>query len=264
MEATENRNRTASRNDGAFNALTKKTQLGQIEIFYQFCNNPRCREVTMLLLPLNRTSTDIERKVFSELASSANLPALILEYPDQKSEDLTVFGFVGGKLIEMKMNWTKVRQLMLGRQIAHEEKSASPECANYTKSWLQKGNWSSAKENYRFSNEARAVPGVRHCDTDGIMYCQDCHVPVFVVEATSDGCPGTRFEDKHKATNMTKKVARILDAVPVLLQHHLHDNQHRHPVYLTTWDQNPQRQNKFTWDTAAGWFDEVTQELHTC
>lgn len=264
MEATSNRNRTSSRNDGAFNALTKKTGLGQIEIFYQFCNNPRCREVTMLLLPLNRISTTVEREVFTELAISAGLPALILEYPDQGIEELTVHGVVNGRLVETRMNWEKVRKLMMGRQVAHEKSSPSEECSNYTKMWLPKGDWNSSKANYRFSNEARTVPGVRHCDTDGILYCQGCHVPVFVVESTSDGCPGTRFEDKHKATNMTKKVAGIFNAMPVLLQHHLHDDRHLHPVYLTTWDARPQRQSKYTWESIASWFDDTTTAVHSC
>lgn len=264
MEATENRNRTATRNDGAFEALVTTLELEKIEFFYQFCNNSRCREVTLLVLPLNSVATPEQLEVFAAIVRRSRIPGMVLEYPDQSAEKVTMHAVTATSILTKEMTWEQITALMHGRQLAHEKESSDPECANYTHEFLPRGDWFNKSQNYRFSNEARTIPGVRHCDTDGVLYCASCNSPVFVVEVTSDGCPGTRLADKHKATNMTRKIAAVLEAQPVLLQHHVGDRLHAHPAYLTAWGKVDQSRQRYEWTEVTSWFKARQKTLHSC
>lgn len=263
MEATENRNRCQTRNDEAFNTLMGSLDYGRMELFYQFCNNSRCRKITLLILPLNRKVNNVDKEVLSKVYRSTGIPTMILEYPDQRSNTIKMYGFTSQGIVEKTMTWTQVLTLMAKQQVAHEQKSNDSECANYEHVPQPKGRWNNTSENYRFSNEVRCIPGVRHLDTDGILYCMDCCAPILVVEATSDGCPDTRLSHKKKAVGMTKNVAQMFSATPVLLQHHLGDKGHKYPAYLTTWNQDRFQQQRFSWTSVASWMNGIGS-THQC
>lgn len=255
MEATENINRTATHNDVALTHLSKNVDLGRMEVYYQFCNNKRCREITMLILPVNRTLSNCEKEVFANLSRSAQIPGIILEYPDQDAQDVLMTAVLKDKMVEQVTTWANVLKTMATRQQKHEKASTSRECSNYEHTPQPRGTWNTKGENYRFSNEARRIPGVRHLDTDGVFYCLDCMDPVFIVEATSDGCPNTRLADRRKNTKMTRKVARILKAEALLVQHEVGNRALNTSAYLTTYEYERMDQVAYTWDGLADFMD---------
>lgn len=251
MEATENRNRTATHNDVALTHLAKNVDLGRMEVYYQFCNNTRCREISMLVLPVNRVLSKCEKEVFANLSRSAKIPGIILEYPNQDSDAVRMTAVLKDKMFEQVTTWDNVLKVMATRQQAHEAHSGDAECANYAHTPQPRGAWKTKGENYRFSNEARSIPGVRHLDTDGVFYCMDCMDPVFIVEATSDGCPNTRLAHKHKNTKMTRKVAGILNAEALLVQHEVGNRALSTSAYLTTYQHENMKQVAYTWSDLA-------------
>lgn len=255
MEATENRNRTNSHNDQALLGLSKMVDMGRIEFYYQFCNNSQCREITLLVLPLNRAVTSYDVEVFAKIVRFAGIPGIILEYPNQRAQNLRMHAVTGTQVITQDTTWAQVTALMANRQKTHEKSSGKRECSNYDPTPQPRGTWSAPNENYRFSNEARTVPGVRHLDTDGVFYCFGCLVPLYVVEATSDGCPNTRLANRHKNTKMTRKVAAILKAEPILVQHEVGDKGLREDAYLTTYSYEEYSQKRMSWDALAEFMD---------
>lgn len=255
MEATENRNRTNSHNDQALQGLSKMVDMGRIEFYYQFCNNSRCREITLLVLPLNRAVTSYDVQVFSQIVRQAGIPGIVLEYPDQDSPKVRMHAVTAKNIVVKDMTWNEVIVLMAQRQKAHEKVSGQSECSNYSQALQPRGTWRAKGENYRFSNEARQVPGVRHLDTDGVFYCFDCLAPVFVVEATSDGCPNTHLAGRHKNTKMTQRVARILNAEALLIQHEVGARGLKQDAYLTTYDYECYKQVQRSWDELAQFMD---------
>ena len=255
MEATENRNRTATHNDVALTHLAKNVDLGRMEVYYQFCNNTRCREITMLVLPANRILSNCEKEVFANLSRAAQIPGIILEYPKQDGEAVRMTAVLKDKMVEQVTTWDKVLKIMATRQETHEAHSTDRECSNYSHTPQPVGKWNTKGENYRFSNEARRIPGVRHLDTDGVFYCLDCMDPVFIVEATSDGCPNTRLAHKHKNTKMTRKVAAILKAEALLIQHEVGNRALNQTAYLTTYEYENMNQVAYTWDGLADFME---------
>lgn len=251
--SSRNSNRTTNRNDGALISLSEKLESPRFGFFYQYCNNNRCREVTLFILPLPRTIEPLEKLAFQTTVEQTGVPGLILEFPDEEVVRATCL--TGNKeVVYDSMEWGTILRWLHNKQVDHERKSKDAECANYTHQPLNKGTWQSTTESTKFSNEARAVPGVRHIDVDGIFHCPDCMNPLFAVEATSDGCPGTPMEHKRKATSMTRKVAGLLNATPLLIQHHYEDVDHEKPVYLTSWSSGQMRRYNRTWDTLVADF----------
>lgn len=261
MESSvRNSNRTDDRNDTAMIALSEKLPTPRHGFFYQYCNNSRCRQVTLLILPLPRQATEEEVDAFRSASRTSDIPAMLLEFPDEESIRATL---IKGdhEVVRENLEWGTVLKWMHNKQVEHERSSSYSECSNYTHKPLAKGTWSSKNESTRFSNEVRSIPGVRHIDVDGIFHCPDCMVPLFAVEATSDGCPGTPMAHKHKATSMTRKIASLLHATPLLVQHHYDDSEHENPVYLTSWTSGRSRRFKRTWDVLVQDF-EVALERH--
>lgn len=263
MESSaRNSNRTDNRNDGSLIALAEKLPTPRHGFFYQYCNNPRCREVTLLILPLPRTATPEEDQAFATVCSQADIPGIMLEFPEEDVLKITALNSAG-RVVREGVEWGTALKWMHNKQIEHERSSNNPECANYTHQPLPKGTWKSSYESTRFSNEARSIPGVRHIDVDGIFHCPECMLPLFAVEATSDGCPGTPMEHKHKATSMTRKIATLLDATPLLIQHHYEDVEHSKPVYLTSWTSGKARRFPRTWDTLVQDFEVALNRHYT-
>lgn len=255
MEATLNRNRTQSHNDEAIIGLSKLVDMGRTEFYYQFCNNPRCREITLMVLPLNRKATKYDTEVFTKLVREAEVPGIVLEYPEQDSPHVRMHAVTATQVLTEDTTWDKVLSVMHSRQKAHEDVSSDNECSAYEPTAQPRGTWRAPGQNYRFSNEARRVPGVRHLDTDGIFYCFDCLTPVFVAEATSDGCPNTRLADKHKNTKMTRKVAALFNAEALLIQHEVGAKALQSTAYLTTYEYERMNQEAHSWDTLADFMD---------
>lgn len=258
MESSaRNSNRTNTRNEGALNTLATKLPTPRSWLFYQYCNNSKCREVTMLILPLPCEASEMERKAFELVVQQTDIPGLILEYPNEDTIRATCLSKNAQPVIKENIEWETVLKWMHNKQVQHEGSSGMEECAAYEHKPLPKGKWKSETESTRFSNEARAVPGVRHIDVDGLFHCPDCMVPLFIIEATSDGCPGTPMQHKHKATSMTRKLGAALHATPLMIQHHYEDIEHEKPVYLTSWVSGKAKRYNRTWDMLVTDFENA-------
>lgn len=265
MEQTSrNTARTDSRNDGALKSLTEKVPFEAHGFFYQYCNNNKCRQITTLVKPLPRLASQHEVDVFTKVVEQANVPGAILQYPDPEVVQAIKIT-PDGKQERKTTTWDKYTHYLHTLQVAHEKQSGLPECARYKHDRLPKGTWTSQEEDTKFSNEARGVPGVRHIDTDGAYHCPQCLKLLLLVEATSDGCPGTPMAGKFKATTMTRKVAAAMGAVPLLIQHHYNDEEHVSPVYLTSWVTGSQKRFDRTWDTLVQDFERYYERhQYTC
>lgn len=262
MEGT-NRNsaRTNNRNEGALKTLDKKIPFEPHGFFYQYCNNNKCRQITVLLKPLPRLATEREVEAFTHVIEQSATPGVILQYPDP---DVIIAIKIApdGTQETKESQWGPFLKYLHTLQVAHEQDSGMSECANYKHEPLPAGKWKSTEEDVVFSNHARTVPGVRHIDTDGAYHCTDCLDVLFLVEASSDGCPGTPMENKYKATTMTRKVAEHLGAIPLLIQHHYGDEEHQQPCYLTSWKNGSQKRYARTWDRLVEDFENY-RERHS-
>lgn len=253
MDQTQrNTNRTNDRNEVAFEKFASDLPgIGKMGFFYQYCNNKTCREFELFILAHQNGASEEELAVFNQIIATTKTDGLVLEYPDIEPVSAQYLRD-GSEPFTKKQTWDEIVNNMSTKHVFHEEGNSA--CAQYKHELLKKGTWSSSEHDTEFSNQARRVPGVRHIDTDGILYCEDCHVPLFAIEATSDGCPGTALEHKRKATSMTQRVAKTINAAPALIQHHYHDEDHEHPVYLTTWKDGKKRMFERTWATLANDF----------
>lgn len=255
MEQTSrNTARTANRNEGALKSLNERVPFEAHGFFYQYCNNNKCRQITTLVKPLPREATTRELDAFTKVVAQAKIPGAILQYPEQ--DHIEAIKIAPDGTVQTKgASWEQYIYYLHQLQVEHETQSGLAECARYEHKPLNKGRWSSPDEDTKFSNEVRSVPGVRHIDTDGAYHCPDCLALLLLVEASSDGCPGTPMAGKFKATTMTRKVASATDAVPLLIQHHYADDNHEHPVYLTSWASGSQKRFDRTWDTLVQDFE---------
>lgn len=270
MEASKrNSNRTKDRNELAFKELTNKlNSIKNFGFFYQYCNNPKCKEVTLFILASHKKISASESKAFSKALEEANVPGLILEYSKYGSVKATCLGLGVNKVLENR-TWDQVLSLMHSQQLKHEKSKnniMSAKCSDYNHNFMAKGTWNNNEVDTRFSNEIRSIPGVRHIDTDGLIYCPKCFKTLYVVEASSDGCPGTPMSNKFKATTMTRKIAELLKATPLLVQHHYNDVEHKNPVYLTSWSTGKAKRFKRTWDSLVKDFDNsfAAHKQHDC
>ena len=256
MEAsTRNSNRTNSRNDGAYNAFISKVEGARnYGFFYQYCNNKACREMTLLIMASPKQTNKQNLKAFQRTLDKTGLPGIVLEFPEGDRVNIRCLGLGVDKVME-NQTWQQVIRFLHSQQLKHERRSQMPECANYTHEYLPKGTWQQKNIEARFSNEIRAVPGVRHIDLDGVMYCPDCFESLYLVEATSDGCPGTKTANKFKATTMTRKIAGLLGATPLMIQHFYEDDNLENPAYLTTWKDGTAKRVKRSWKQLQGDFE---------
>lgn len=204
--------------------------------------------------PFPRLATQHEVDVFIKLVTQTSIPGSILQYPEEEVIQAIKVNS-DGTLVHKEVNWNQYTYYLHTLQVTHEQASGLPECSAYKHEHLPKGRWQSEAEDTKFSNEARSVPGVRHIDTDGAYHCPDCLELLLLVEASSDGCPGTPMAGKFKATTMTRKVASTVGAVPLLVQHHYADDDHEHPVYLTSWATGSQKRFDRTWETLVDDFE---------
>lgn len=247
MDASaRNTNRTKDRNESAFLSLVDKlTFLENFGLYYQYCNNSKCREVTLFVMPSPNALSRKQIKAFRKMLEKANVPGVVLEYPEGDRVKVTCLGLGVEKILE-NQTWKQVLRLMFNQQLKHE-RASTKKCDQYNHDYMDKGDWSNDNADTRFSNEIRAIPGVRHIDTDGLLCCPECLTTLFVIEASSDGCPGTPMAHKFKATTMTRNIARLFDATPLLLQHFYDDGDHANPVYLTSWKTGQSKRYKKTW-----------------
>ena len=72
----------------------------------------------------------------------------------------------------------------------------------------------------------RRVPDVRHADLDLYQYDPLTRDVEVAFEVSSD---------PRKASDLTRRIARKLGAYAVLLIHQPNDNEHKHPVVVSTW-----------------------------
>lgn len=78
----------------------------------------------------------------------------------------------------------------------------------------------------------RRVPDVRHVDVDFTQYCPLCRKIEVVIEASAD---------PRKASDLARRIARQLDATTLLIIHRYNDDNHEHPVIVTTWSRDGQK-----------------------
>lgn len=253
MDQTQrNTNRTNDRNEVAFEKFASDLPgIGKMGFFYQYCNSKTCREFELFILANQRGTSEAELAVFNRIITVTKTDGLVLNYPEIEPVQAQYLRD-GSEPFTKTQSWDEIVENMSTKHTIHEQGDSS--CAKYRHEFLPKGTWSSREHDTEFSNQARRVPGVRHIDTDGILYCEDCYTPLFAIEATSDGCPGTPLEHKRKATSMTQRIAKTIDAAPALIQHHYHDEDHEHPVYLTTWKDGSRRMFERTWETLSADF----------
>ena len=78
-----------------------------------------------------------------------------------------------------------------------------------------------------FSSAMRRVPNVRHADLDLYQYDPATREVEVVFEVSSD---------PRKSSDLTRRIARRLQAYAVLLIHRYNDHEHRFPVTVSVWD----------------------------
>lgn len=250
--SSRNYNRTPDRNEGATTTLVER--LGgffvNTSFYYQFCPVRGCKEVTLLLASYEGDAPQTDRKMVAEMGSRLNVTVMVIEDSEADVVRLEVIRPDGSSQSGTK-SWDELLECMHTYQVAHGKASTKKGCLDYDPSPLPKGKWKSDSYAVRLSNEVRAVPGVRHIDTDAVLCCDDCLSPLLVIEASSDGMPGSYRSTVSKSAWMTRKLAARLGAQPMLMQHHLHDDQHEREVFVTVWS-SPREMTgsraEYTWD----------------
>lgn len=246
-QSKRNTNRTQDRNAETFDNFAESLEgLGKTGFFYQYCNSKSCREFELLIFSQPHEADEIEKQVFDGIVDRSGVPAMTVTYPEMTTGDVELKYGKNNKVLNGEP-WDNIVQLMWSQHLNHEKDN--DKCAQYKHELLNKGTWENSDQDTEFSNQARRVPGVRHIDTDGILYCEECLLPLFVIEATSDGCPGTNLAHKRKATSMTRRIAQQIDATPALIQHHYQDIELVNPAFLTTWKHRNERRFERSWST---------------
>ena len=105
-----------------------------------------------------------------------------------------------------------------------------------------------------FSSAMRRVPNVRHADLDLYQYDPATREVEVVFEVSSD---------PRKSSDLTRRIARRLQAYAVLLIHRYNDVRHEHPVTVSVWDPNGR---KILSKAEMQWHDfiQYAEHLHDC
>lgn len=82
------------------------------------------------------------------------------------------------------------------------------------------------------SSALRRVPDVRHIDVDFLQYCPLCRKIEVVMEASSD---------PRKASDLARRIGKQLTATTLLIIHTYDDDEHEHPVLISTWNPDGQK-----------------------
>lgn len=96
----------------------------------------------------------------------------------------------------------------------------------------------------------RRIPDVRHVDVDFVQYCPLCRSVEVVIEASSD---------PRKASDLARRIAKQLTATTLLLIHKYGDDNHEHPVTVSTW----KRDGVKTRDKVEMSWGEFLSVMHT-
>lgn len=274
-ESGRNTPRTGSRNSAPLDLLMQKAGLRHVSVLYQYCKNYRCRQIEALVIPTTQDEFTLSDPILC-LGDLLGVPVvLVLHEPKDEflTQPVTVTVFFKGerKSVRPDVKWGEVAKYMRSLHKHHESVSTDANCGiqRYDDVWLQAGRRRGTDTDLSLSNMLRAVPGVGHIDIDALTVCPTCSSPTCVIEASSDGMKGTQLQDKSKATSMSRKIARTLDVPTLLLQHHVKDDSHEHPVSVTAWDSRGRHEadlsaEQVSWDAAQATVQKVAAMHGTC
>lgn len=260
-ESSRNVNRNNSRNSAALDALTDGLLYQDAtSFFYQYCHNAGCAYVSAIMVPHVRGNEKPGLDTAVKIGSLLKVPVIhvIHESRDdtlKKPISVTLWDEDGVKTEHPEYSWRELAYLMQSYQLAHQEKSTLWKCTNdYEQKWGRVGRAvSNAETDFSFSNMIRSIPGVRHLDIDAVILCKECSEVELMIEASSDGAKNTPFADITKATRMTRRLAHRARAYTLLVQHHVNDAKHQHPVQVTGWE--PEEGELYRPVTTMSWAD---------
>lgn len=243
-ESSRNVNRNNSRNSAALDALTDGLLYqSATSFFYQYCHNGACAFVSAIMVPHVRGSEEPGLDTAVKIGALLKVPVIeVIHEPMDDSMkhpiSATLWDTAGNQTDYASYSWRELAYLMQSFQLAHQDNSALWKCANgYDSKWGRTGRAvSNADNDFSFSNMIRSIPGVRHLDIDAVVLCKECSEVEVMIEASSDGAKNTPFADIVKATRMTRRLATRAEAYTLLVQHHVNDAQHQHPVQVTGWE----------------------------